>query len=278
MKHTLFTLSTLVAAAGLNAQTVQYDWNSSTQLADDFTTTDSAISQVTSGGLNNSGAISYSTSDVNGFSTVTGNLASFSTASDFTITQSTYFKTGTRTQYERDGRRAIHLGLTGAEGVAYAVTFVDAIALSGGLYVEDAFVAGSPNTLVVEFFGQTSDPDVNFSLTNNNLSINADSWYFLSVDYNYNSIDDEWSLDWSLNNSDSAGIVGSSVGTASSPVVANPFGANPNLHGFLGTRSAERTNIALLDNTTLVAVPEPSAFALIAGFLALGSIMVRRRR
>lgn len=255
-----------------------YTFDSAGELASDFTTTGTALSQSASGGINNTGALQYSTGDANGMSTVLGERLPVSFASDFALTQSTFFKTSTRTQFGRNNRQAIQLGLTEATTTTYSAGgLVDVTALSGGLFVENYNLGGTgnPTSMRIEFWGSTSLPNNNFSVTNLDVDIPLDAWYFLSVDYIYSSSSDEWTLDWTLNEATSAGVVGLELASTSSGAAENPFGANPDIHGYVGTFSAERTNVALLDNISLVTVPEPTTAALIFGGV---SLLVWRRR
>lgn len=281
MKKALFTI--VISALSLvtaQAQTIAYDFNTPGDFGTDFNTTGTAYSNASSGGLNNSGFIQYSGSDANGFSTTTAAAVATDTSGDFTLTQSTYFLTNLRADtFERDNRRALQLGLTEATSVTYSGGgLVGETSLTAGLYVNDAFLAGTPDTMTVDFFASnTGTSSSNFALTGNNYVLNDNSWYFMTIDYNYLQATDEWQVDWSLSNSDSAGTIGSVVGSASSPNGANVLGANPDLRGYLGTRSAQRTSIAGLDNTTLIAVPEPSSFALLATAAGLLTFLRRRR-
>jgi hypothetical protein len=274
----LSILSAGFIATAAFGQTQFYDYNTPADFGTDFNTTGSALSNASSGGLNNSGFIQYSGSDANGFSTTTAATVTTDTSGDFTLTQSTYFLTNLRTDtFERDNRRAVQLGLTEASSVTYSGGgLVGEASLTAGIYVNDAFVAGTPDTMTVDFFASTTGTVNNFSLTSNNYVLNDDSWYYLAIDYNYIQATDEWQVDWSLSNSDSAGTLGSLVGSASSPNGANVLGANPGLRGYFGTRSAQRTSIGGLDNTSLVAIPEPSTLVLVG--LALGSVVLFRRR
>lgn len=273
----LFAIVGLTATA--QAQTVLYTFDTPADFATDFNTTGTALSNASSGGLNNTGAIAYSTSDVNGFSTVNAGAVSFSTASNFSITQSTYFQVDTRTdEFGRDDRRSVQLGLTEATSVTYdGGGLVAETSLTAGIFTE-LYDTGASDQVQVEFYASTTTPDNNFQLTNLDITLNDAAWYFLSIDYNYVQSTDDWQIEWSLNNASSDGTIGSSVSSqVSSTNGSNVFGANPDLRGYLGTRSAQRTSIGILDNATLVAVPEPSVAALFAGAL-VGLIALRRRR
>lgn len=76
----------------------------------------------------------------------------------------------------------------------------------------------------------------------------------------------------SLSSSDEIGLVAGNLGVTGSGTTTFGFTS--------GTGTARWTNtlIGTAGSLTLTAVPEPSAFAALAGFCALGWVMLRRRR
>lgn len=113
-------------------------------------------------------------------------------------------------------------------------------------------------------------------------SVTADRWYELRFDMSLDSdtqVDVTTGLyDRGANGTSTATIVaGSSITQDNVAMTGGGFNGT-DFFAALSTRNNTGSVAQGWDNFSAVAVPEPSAYALIAGFLALGSIMVRRRR
>ncbi|MBL6920218.1 MAG: PEP-CTERM sorting domain-containing protein [Puniceicoccaceae bacterium] len=90
-------------------------------------------------------------------------------------------------------------------------------------------------------------------------------------------------FDWGyvVTNLGAAGAGSIVMGSDTQSLTSADFGTSLNVGGvYAGLRSANQTAGILsgLDQWSVNVVPEPSAYALLAGALALGSVMMRRRR
>ena len=91
-------------------------------------------------------------------------------------------------------------------------------------------------------------------------------------------------FDWGYVLTDLDGIAGAGptvMGSDTQSLTSADFGTSLNVGGiYAGLRSGNQTAglVSGLDQWSVNVVPEPSVYALLAGALALGSVMIRRRR
>ncbi len=260
-----------------HAQTQLYDWNAPGSVAS-FNNDNSNFSQGVSNGLNGTDSLTFGGSDISFTMTTPDDAVAFDLSSDQTITQSTYFQVGSRTTFGRNNRRGLLLGLTEASNATLAANpFTTTTSIEGGLFI-NAYDDGGAGTHADASFSSLGSVPNSGNIDSATFHLDFGNWYFMEVQYDYSSSSDNWTLSYTLNNSDAAGVIGSLVASATTNVQVNGFGASANLRGFLYSQGGDRTNIARLDNTTLVAVPEPSTSAALISAGLLGLLAARRRK
>jgi hypothetical protein len=103
------------------------------------------------------------------------------------------------------------------------------------------------------------------------------NWYYLTVTLNRTSTQDTFSGTAELYNATSAGVIGSQLTNATSSTLVNAamYADNSVYAGFraAGSSGNSLSGANLVDNFSVVAVPEPASLAM----LALGALAVRRR-
>lgn len=112
-------------------------------------------------------------------------------------------------------------------------------------------------------------------------SLTDDTWYRMDASFQItNTVDGSFDYDFSLYNYGTAGTsLVSTVFSHSSSVAAAALDSTNARHlAFIATQDANGYGAQAIDNFGTVAVPEPATYALITGFLAIGVILVRRRR
>ncbi|MEM6550782.1 MAG: PEP-CTERM sorting domain-containing protein [Planctomycetota bacterium] len=261
--------------------TITYDFNTPGQLTSDLTFDSgaAAVTQAAVGGLSNSGSVQGAAGNVSQSTVVAKNAVSTSTASDFTLTQSAYFKTSPANSLGTfTNQPVLILGITdSATQSASAQNLLPnptANSLAGTVTVNNPNNSGN---ITLEFDGfQTGDIGPFGPPTT--VTVAPDSWLFFEVDYAYESGADQWRLTYTLSESDADGVVGTQLFnlTLNGAVRSNLFGADPDLYGWFGTDTQLDSSVTAFDNITLVGViPEPGSL----GLLSLGGLaMLRCRR
>ncbi|GEM_PF-5593649 len=291
MKLTLpIALITLIQTAF--AQTITYHWDTESQVTgfpyETNATTPSVQQYSSSGGLNGSGAFQFSggNGSSEGMMTTPDDAVTFDLTSDQSITQSTYFQVGTRTQFGANGRRPLYLGLTSENTVTFNPS-------TGGGPAVKATGAGlrvvnynDPSGFVDATFGFISGTSGGngaggFSDNGGSFQLVHGNWYFMEVTLNYTAGAGSWLPSVTITNSDSAGILGSEVASSSfggGSAYFDTWSGDTDLRGYISSWGGERSNISNIDQTTLVAIPEPSSIALLSIAIALGLAASRRKR
>jgi len=256
MSKTLpLTLSAaLIWLAGFHhSQAEVVDFNNS-ELSSRFVVTGTALIEREDAGLNNSGCVAYSTADVDGFATLKDVFVDTAELEgDFSIRQQIFFKTGSRTQFERNRRRAVSIGLTASNSVTHAgAEFLAEGAIYSSLYITDSVT--SENTIITELTFTTSKPDVYKMLTNQTIILQTESWYALEAEYTFPAGFSQVMVTIRLFHADESGRTGELIAsaTSSSTDVQALFGEAAILRGFFGTISADRSNVTLVDNADLL--------------------------
>jgi len=259
------------------ASTVLYDFEDTNTLSDDFTFNGTG-SQQSTGGLNNSGRLQAPNS-TNDFAAVISNgPVSFDTSSDFTVTQSVYFKTTSIAGTEPDDEPVI-LGLTDQSSQAatgnYALMANNFLNVALRINTNSNSFPSPYSAYDFIFLGSSA----NGSFTGQGSEVGnlaADSWYFFTVDFTYDSLNDEWDMARSVFNADSDGTVQSLV-AGDTFSLSNPFGSNPDLYGFVAGDSGTEGSVESFDNATLVSIPEPSSLLLVGLALGAGALFRNRK-
>lgn len=273
----LFPL-TLLAASTASAQ-ILYDFNTPNQLADNFypgTQFGSFGTQVSSGGLNDSGRVDNTITGARGF------LITNQTFSALTpeVTLSAYFQFG--------GTSGSFSGETLWLGVGRdsdsEKTFDPVAGNSGplGSPTGQSLQVGigprtSENVVRVQYAWITDGVLTNSSLTPT-ATLTVGNWYYLEVNYTLSAEEDGYSFTVGLYDSTSTGIVSETSLLSHSASIVNPNLADGELHAFFGGRNGTFAGAVAVDNFAVSAIPEPSTYAFIGGILALGVAFWYRRR
>ncbi len=287
------TITSLSLALGLvltaQAQTIQYDLNNTSDITTEFTTTDGAGPGYT--GVDGIG-LSGSAGLLGGlFSTNTSGSVpnvgpySFSTLADFSVTQSIYFRTqsgGGAGGATFDNTDALILGLTPnssvTPGFAYQSFATDGFAIAAR--VTDADVDDLGTQSVIQFQGFDDVNNAFFGFGGNTTLSLANEWYLYEVEFAYDSLNNDWDITWSIYESDSNGVINpAAIGTLSATRI-NPFTITDDtmeLSGFFGSSQSRRGNIFGFDQLTVVAVPEPTTFAQMAGLFGLLAYLRKKK-
>ncbi len=274
-----FVLSLAVISAA-QAQTVLYDFNTPGQLTGDLTYAQNVAggTQQSSGGLSNSGYVEGSDFNTSQFTAVAKAAYATSTAADFTLTQSVYFKTlPTIDLGTFSGQDPVILGISDS-GTQAANNQNLLINLTPN-FIASTVRINNPNdsgNVVLEFKGGSNGGQFGPATT---VSVAADSWFFFEVNYNYRTGPNNWLLEYTLYSSLDDGTLDTELFnlTLNGAIQANIFGADPELYGFLASDTQLSSSIQGFDNATLVGVPEPSSGALLAS-VGLGLAAWTRRR
>ena len=234
-------------------QQVLINFNNTNDLTDNFSTSDGPgglYTNAATGGLSNTGSISPGT---------TSQVWSFDQTfeGDNGGTISAYFQWDGTT-----GGNFLSLGYTGSTG-QYA----------GG---------GGPND---GFFGvlerrptgariRTQNAGNQVGGVSGDRTLTLGNWYFFEVAITYNG-SDEYTVDSTIFNSDSAGNVNTPVGATVSQTFTNTaIAADDTVHTFFGGQAGS-ASVTVIDNVTmLVPIPEPAS----AMLLGLGGLLVLARR
>lgn len=117
----------------------------------------------------------------------------------------------------------------------------------------------------------TGEPS--FSMTDN-------TWYRLDASFQITNVSGDFDYTFSMYDYGTSGTtLGSTVFSVSDTVTGQSLDQTNTRHlAFIGTQDANGYGVQSIDNFGTVAVPEPSTYALIAGFLTLGLVLYRRRR
>lgn len=270
----------LALAATTQAQTVLYDFNTPGQLTGDLTYAQNTFggTQQSSGGLSNSGYVVGSDFNTSQFTAVAKNAYSTSTAADFTLTQSVYFKTLPLANLGTfSGQDPVILGIS--DSATQAANNQNLLNNLTPNYIGSTIRINNPNdsgNVVLEFKGGRNGAQFGPATT---VSVAADSWFFFEVNYNYRNSPDNWLLEYTLYSSLADGTLDTELFnlTLAGAIQPNVFGANPELYGFLASDTQFPSSIEGFDNATLVGVPEPST-GMLLGSLGLGLAAYARRR
>ncbi|GEM_PF-5726944 len=277
-------LFTVLYALGTHAlaSTMMYTFEDPNSVSNDFTLNQSGsgVFRESSGGLSNSARL-RAPSSTNDFAAVVGNgPVSFNTSSDFSFTQSLFFKTTAVAGAENDDEPVI-LGITDLASQAAPSNY----ALMQNNFVNAAMRTNSATTafpaddspFAFTFLG--SSQNSSFTGQAVGAQLQADSWYQLTVDYSYLNATDQWSLAREVFSVDADGLNPLSLVSATT-TLNNPFGQNQDiaLYGFLAGDSGEAGSVAAFDNVVLVSIPEPSSLALMIIGMAGVFTLLRRKR
>lgn len=273
MNKKLMSLTMLgLLAVAARADNVLYTLDTAGELTNAFHTpyTGTAVSQQATGGLNNSGSLDFRSGS--------GNQAWFSRASYAPLAEGQSLNDSLYFQFSGINNTSIKLGFASDPNAT-----VDGVAMpmSGSWAYFGAWVMGSSTNINSEVYG--SDGYIDAPSTPSAGFVNG-NWYQMQFDMKLvDSASSAFEFSWVLNNSDSAGVLGSTIlaGTTT-----NAFaGLNTTLHSYIGmenpTSSGAYTAIdnISLTSTGVIAVPEPSSYALAAtGALALLASRRFRRR
>ena len=242
------------------------DFNTPGQLASDFTKVGSgSLNEVTSGGLDNTGAVvpSEDGNDVRYY----GN---YSQAGNLDFSVSTYFQYETKSTDSRS--LTIGFGTTNSQILPFGGNMPVGEA---GAYVSLEGRNGDGTTNRLKLFygndggGMTGKNGSTFSLVDSN-------WYFLELTGTYNSGDDTFDLESEIYNSDSIGNIGSFIDNRpQNGVDLSAFSASSDVYGFMGVPGDSGAGVAVVDNFT--PVPEPATGAALLGAAAIMMVCFRRR-
>ena len=134
-----------------------------------------------------------------------------------------------------------------------------ALASNGLLFVQNVADGGSPQ-------------NAGFAAT----SLTSGNWYQAKLDLTPTGGND-FDLTATITNSDSSGVLGSIVQTASSSFTNASLITDSEIHAFFGGQGGSVSRgIDTVDNFSTVVIPEPSTFTMIG--LALASLYILRRR
>jgi hypothetical protein len=159
--------------------------------------------------------------------------------------------------------------VVGTESAATAQTL--GVIQNTGFIVGSAFGTSESYTLTFDW-GDAYNWDDNVDTVNWRLFTTSDNTLSGSVsliDSGTNSFD-----------TNTANITYQSESFTTGTVVASNIGQELYIEFYSATTTLQSGNLgefARIDNVTLTAVPEPSSYAMIAAFLALGAVMLRRR-
>lgn len=270
------SILSLAMAFTAHAQTQLYDWNAAGSVAS-FNNDNSNFSQGVSNGLNSTDSLTFGGGDISFTMTTPDDAVAFDLSTDQTITQSTFFQVGSRTTFGRNNRYGVMLGLTEASNATLASNpFTTSESIEGGIYI-NAYDDGGAGTHANASFASLGSVPTSGNIDSATFHLDFGNWYFMEVQYDYSNGSDNWTISYTLNNSDATGSIGSLVASASTNVQTNGFGSSPDLRGFIYSQGGDRTNISVLDNTSLVAIPEPSTSAALISAGVFGLLAARRR-
>ncbi|MDD3276162.1 MAG: hypothetical protein PHP93_03815 [Kiritimatiellales bacterium] len=254
--------------AFVQAGDVLYDLNTPGELTNAFHTpyTGTAVSQSTTGGLNNSGSLNFRSGD--------GNQAWFSNAAYAPLAENESLNESLYFQYYGVGTSSIKLGFAtdpNADVNEYAMptsgawAYFGAWSLGGGIDINSELYSDQG------YLGYTDAPSGSF--------ING-NWYQMLFGVKLLNADtSEFEFYWELNNSDSAGVLGSTILSGTANVIYSEL--NTTLYSYIGLENPTPTaSHVVIDNISLtstgtIAVPEPAS-ALMVGFGGLLVVGYRR--
>lgn len=286
MKKTyLTTLSLFGALLSASAQTQFYDFDSYTHVnissITDLTHNGSASfdgAPEVAGGLDDNFGNPSGSLRANGtsFSVVTNDGAvSFDTSGDISFTQSIYFKTlSDFSALTANNQDAVMLGLTDQSSQSTPSSLQGFTAE----FVNATIRVSNSSTGAFQFLNAASSdsPNLTFGASG---SLVAGSWHLFTATFAYDSGSGNWSITSSVDLTDDEGVVISNI-VSDTETITNSglFGNGAELRGFFASENAGVAGLDQFDNATLVAVPETSVSGLVSGFLALGWIVVARRK
>lgn len=274
MKKAFIYPATAALALVASANTTVFEFNSDAELDSNFTATGSdkwSVPGSNTDGLNGSSALRVSAANSQGDRVY--NTPFSSTATSFSV--SIFFEFdpvvtevlngagvtlgfGSSSTWVGDfgagnpGDNQFMVGLTGPNGSAgqrrlHGYYLADGVNASDNSGVTDTLVAGN--------------------------------WYQMELAATNNQ-DGTFDITSTLYNASSSGVVGSVVQSNTREDYANAdWAGGANVYAFFGGQGASDNRIGLnYDNFALTVVPEPSAYALLAGALALSAIAMRRRQ
>ena len=102
------------------------------------------------------------------------------------------------------------------------------------------------------------------------------NWYYFAVTIERLATTDQLSISSTLSNADNTGAVGTQLASISGTVTNSTLWNDSD--GVFATFRAQGNGVGMIDNLAVSQIPEPSAFAGLAGLGALGLAASRRRR
>lgn len=264
------------------ARAVLYNFNDTGQLAADFSkgatngggSGAGSLTNVSTGGLSNSGSLQLPTGSGNDTFLYTTKSSLFATFT--TINVSVYFQP-----------KAATIG----GGLTLSIGLVD-VSPAVNTYPDSPVSIPTPPaansmTLTLRNSGSDVSSGLNYKLVNynNGSSVTAEgsgtldlvdgNWYQLSALFTYNGAN-SYTVTGQIYNSDASGTLGSALfGTAPTWTKTNAGLADGNAYGLLSSQNGDRRGLGRLDNYNLV--PEPSSVLLLSGGLGL-LVFARRSR
>ena len=244
---------------------VTYDLNSPSQLTGNFHTpyTGSQVSQSTTGGLNNSGALNFRSGGGNQAWYSNGSYAPLAVGD--TLNASLYFK------ITANNTSSIKLGFASDPQSA-----VDAIAMptTGSWVYFGAWTNFNEGNLDHEVY--TNNGEVNSDNTGTVKFTNG-NWYEQQISMTKTAAG-AFTLSWNVFNSDSAGNLGSSIISGSKAITAP--GLDTTLYTYIGLENpTSSASHQFVDNITMTSdaavVPEPALIGILSS--ASFGLLVRRR-
>ncbi|MES2308556.1 MAG: PEP-CTERM sorting domain-containing protein [Verrucomicrobiota bacterium] len=131
------------------------------------------------------------------------------------------------------------------------------------------------NTFNLRLYNSSSSlSEMNQSTSASTLSLTDGNWYYLQLDASTSG--SSIALSGSLYNSDSTGILGSSILSISNTFTNTSLAADSSVYFGFGGQNATGVGINNMDNFTL-AVPEPTTYAMIGMLSALIGFLVFRK-